>query len=126
MRLSGKSVLLLAGLVAGMVAFSGTPAEAYTGWYWCGGGDRVLQVQGTKVRCWIAAKTDYKPINNCLPGQVYRKNYNGNRDKCVIGICTAEIVNDPGCPGGFSLNRRSGKDNCKKYMPARSYQPQKK
>ncbi len=119
----GKSVLLLAGLFVWMLAFSSTPADAYTGWYWCGGGDRVLQVQGTKVRCWIQATRDNKKINPCLPGQVYKKDYNGNKDKCVTGIGSAAVVMDPGCPANYTLNPKHGKDNCQRTFPARSEAP---
>jgi hypothetical protein len=95
------------------------PAEADT-YYACGsaiGGRPIeLQVKDGAVRCYAAASYRYYDVGNCFPGQNYDIDYTGNADKCVTGIGTAAVVADPPCGAGQSLDRRPGKDRCRKLL----------
>lgn len=93
------------------------PAQADK-YFACGGsiGGRQIQLQikNDAVRCYAPAGYIHSDVGNCLPGQAYRIDYTGNADKCVTGIGTAAIAADPPCNSGHSLDRRSGKDRCRK------------
>lgn len=102
-------------------AITGTTPAAADKYYDCGGpgatkGGRPIQfqVKNNAARCYIAPGYLYMDVGNCLPGQTYRTDYTGNADKCVTGIGTAAVIADPPCASGYSLERRSAKDRCRR------------
>ena len=129
MRVLGAGKLI--GVVVSAIVVLGfsalkTDAAEYKGWFRCptnGIPSFELQVRSKKVRCWARGGYYYAPPNKCLPGQTYKQNYNGKRDKCVTGIGPAALSFDPSCPPGHALRVESGKDRCRKYYRARSISP---
>mgnify|MGYP000382924218 CR=1 FL=1 len=67
------------------------------------------------------------PLVNQSVGHFYRKNYQGNRDKCVgtfkVGPVTNTNVLDLSCTPGYSLKVSSGKDRCERRIPPKAVAP---
>lgn len=89
------------------------------------------------ARCFKAAKKEYKspskcanvhiPVINKSIGHFLKKDYQGNKDKCVgkfkVGPVSNENAVDLMCPSGFRLEVRRGTDRCFKSIPAKAIAP---
>jgi hypothetical protein len=100
------------------------PAQA---WWKCSSGYTLkLKANNTKARCYRAAKTTIKstrpcpklkvPGTNVKVGSSKKKDYKGNKDKCVVLQSNFSV--NTFCQPGYSLQFRSGWDKCRRVVPA--------
>ena len=133
---AGALAMSLQGLSVGAIAVAGlaaTPAHAASFWG-CDSGFE-FQTHGTGAaangaRCFKASQTEFAPPLACprintpagAVGAALRIDNNGINDVCAtqIGIVfTAEVA----CGFGYTMERRTGADRCKKTIPAEERQP---
>lgn len=71
----------------------------------------------------------YIPVVNKKIGHFYKKDYQGKKDMCVgtfkVGPVTNTNALETACPSGYSKQIRSGRDRCRKPMPAKKIPPTK-
>lgn len=108
--------------------FVSIPVDSAQAWWKCSSGYQLkLKTNNTKARCYKAAVEDIKstracpkvrvPGTNVQVGTTKRKNYSGNRDKCVV-LQSGFNVPVP-CQFGYALQIKSGWDKCRKYTAAK-------
>ena len=108
--------------------FVSVPVDSAQAWWKCSSGYSLqMKSSNTKARCYKAAITTIKstlacpkvvvPGTNVQVGTTKKKNYSGNKDKCVV---LQSGFNIPvGCRVGYSLRYKSGWDKCRKHTSAK-------
>jgi hypothetical protein len=126
-----NAAMILAPFVVIGTATHATPASAET--YWGCYSGYQFEVDDGAARCYKAGTTEFGSPLGCpridTPygpfGSSLRQDANGVNDVCatvVAGITfTAEVI----CGPGWTMDRRSGADRCKKGQPSDSRQPSK-
>lgn len=114
------------------LSFTVVPMQSANAWWKCSSGYTLqLKNNNSTVRCYKAGTTHEKntlscpkvkvPGTNIKVGTKKKKNYKGNKDKCVV---LQSGYNIPvGCSAGYSLVTKSGWDKCRKTTTAKEKQP---
>lgn len=120
--------------------FSAVSSKAQAATYFKCEAGYTFQVSGSAARCFKAATVQSRaPIackNVTIPGinksvgHFLKKDYQGNRDKCVgtfkVGPVTNTSVLDLACRHPYALRVRNGTDRCTKNLPAKALAPVKR
>jgi len=103
------------------LSFTAIPVETAQAWWKCSSGyEMQLKNNNTTARCYksateISTRACPKvklPGTNVQVGTQKKKNYTGNKDKCVV---LQSGFNVPvGCSPGYGLRIKSGWDKCRK------------
>ncbi len=110
------------------LSFTAIPVQTAQAWWKCSSGYQMqLKNNNTNVRCYKAATEKSTlacpkvkvPGTNVKVGTKKKKNYKGNKDKCVV--LQSGYYIPVGCSSGYSLKIRSGWDKCRK--PAKEKAP---
>jgi hypothetical protein len=136
---AGALAMALQGFAAATAAFVGlAAAPAHAASFWGCDSGFAFQTNGSGTaanggRCFKASQTEFAPPLACprintpagAVGAALRIDNNGVNDVCAtqIGIVfTAEVA----CGFGYTMERRTGADRCKKTIPAEERQPSRK